>query len=375
MKKYFFAIYLMAFIACLSYGQVAVNTSGNSADNSAMLDVSSSNSGILIPRMTTNERDQIVNPAEGLIIFNMTSNAVNYYTGQVWYTINGMNLCSPEVTLEPVNEVSCPGDDVSFQTSAKGDGLIYRWQENQGGGFIDLSNGGVYNGVSSNILQLNNIPLSMDDFQYRCIIEGSCPPNDTANSVTLDVYAPLQITGNPSNATECEMMTALFMVSCTGTNLNYQWQEDNGSGFSNCYYSGYNSSTLNVDAYAYMNGFAYRCVITDHCSNTATSSSASLTVLPMLMITSQPSNQTVLAGNTATFSVSASGTIAYQWEVNSGSGYSPISNGINYSGVNTPTLTINNTPLSMDGNFYRCIIYGDCPPFDEASLPARLTVN
>ncbi|NVO21648.1 MAG: DUF1566 domain-containing protein [Bacteroidetes bacterium] len=51
------------------YSQVAINSEGSAPDNSAMLDIKSNTKGILVPRMTAAERDAIINPATGLMIF------------------------------------------------------------------------------------------------------------------------------------------------------------------------------------------------------------------------------------------------------------------------------------------------------------------
>lgn len=50
-------------------------------DASAILDVDAPthNKGLLIPRLTTTERDAIISPATGLLIYNTTTNAFNYY--------------------------------------------------------------------------------------------------------------------------------------------------------------------------------------------------------------------------------------------------------------------------------------------------------
>jgi hypothetical protein len=53
----------------LLFSQVAVNTDGNAPDSSAMLDVRSSSKGFLPPRMTLDQRNAILNPAEGLIVY------------------------------------------------------------------------------------------------------------------------------------------------------------------------------------------------------------------------------------------------------------------------------------------------------------------
>ncbi|MBI4946601.1 MAG: hypothetical protein HY840_09390 [Bacteroidetes bacterium] len=60
------------------FAQAAINTTNNPADNSAMLDVSATDRGVLIPRMTQTERNAIVNPANSLLIYQ-TNNSPGYY--------------------------------------------------------------------------------------------------------------------------------------------------------------------------------------------------------------------------------------------------------------------------------------------------------
>ncbi|MBM3921837.1 MAG: hypothetical protein FJ340_01370 [Sphingomonadales bacterium] len=48
-------------------------------DTKAALDISSNSKGLLIPRMTTTQRDAITSPTEGLIIFNSTSKNIEVY--------------------------------------------------------------------------------------------------------------------------------------------------------------------------------------------------------------------------------------------------------------------------------------------------------
>lgn len=63
---------LLIFVVVSSKGysqNISINTNGAIPDNSAMLDVSSTNSGLLIPRMTAAQRLAITNPANGLMVF------------------------------------------------------------------------------------------------------------------------------------------------------------------------------------------------------------------------------------------------------------------------------------------------------------------
>ena len=93
------------------------------------------------------------------------------------------------------------------------------------------------------------------------------------------------------------------------------------------------------------------------------------------VITDQPDNSTVKAGQTATFTVAAtgSGTVTYQWQVNTGSGWGNVSNGGPYSGATTATLSVV-TARSMTGYQYRCNVSDD-DAGPVASSAATLTVQ
>jgi hypothetical protein len=73
-------LFASLFISGVSIAQsVGINTTGATADPSAMLDISSSSKGVLVPRMLMSERDAIVNPATGLLIYQTDSNPGFYY--------------------------------------------------------------------------------------------------------------------------------------------------------------------------------------------------------------------------------------------------------------------------------------------------------
>lgn len=56
----------------------------SSADPSATLELKSTIRGLLLPRMTTAQRDLITSPKAGLVIYNSTTNVVDFYNGTVW---------------------------------------------------------------------------------------------------------------------------------------------------------------------------------------------------------------------------------------------------------------------------------------------------
>jgi hypothetical protein len=77
----------------VSYAQVGVNTTNLSPDGSAMLDVASTTRGFLTPRMTTAQRNAVVSPANGLLVYNTTtSNFSVFKAGTGWIDIVSVNL-------------------------------------------------------------------------------------------------------------------------------------------------------------------------------------------------------------------------------------------------------------------------------------------
>ena len=73
-------LFLLAFfigISGISNAQLGINN--QNPHESSLMDMYSSSKGILTPRMTTQKRDSIVLPAQGLLIYNTTSSIFNYY--------------------------------------------------------------------------------------------------------------------------------------------------------------------------------------------------------------------------------------------------------------------------------------------------------
>ncbi|PAM94091.1 hypothetical protein B4N84_13490 [Flavobacterium sp. IR1] len=58
---------------------------------SAILELSSKEKGLLLPRLTDAERNAIKQPALGLVIFNTEKNCIEIYVGSVWHNLCGDN--------------------------------------------------------------------------------------------------------------------------------------------------------------------------------------------------------------------------------------------------------------------------------------------
>ncbi|HLO45837.1 MAG TPA: glycine-rich protein [Leadbetterella sp.] len=100
----------------------------------------------------------------------------------------------------------------------------------------------------------------------------------------------------------------------------------------------------------------YTVTVTDANGCSATASTV-VTFTNNLQITQHPQNVSICQGNNATFTVQANlPGVTYQWEVNSGSGFSPISASAVYSGQNSATLSLAFPALAYNNYKYRCII-------------------
>ena len=67
--------------------QVAINNSNTDPDASAMLDISSTDKGILVPRMDSTGRKAIASPADGLMVYDSTTLTFWYYDNSQWNEI------------------------------------------------------------------------------------------------------------------------------------------------------------------------------------------------------------------------------------------------------------------------------------------------
>ncbi len=78
---------LMLLTTTSFYAQVGISSDGSVPDNSAMLDIKSTESGLLIPRMQVVDRDAINSPATGLTVYVIDDNTFYYYNGTTWMPI------------------------------------------------------------------------------------------------------------------------------------------------------------------------------------------------------------------------------------------------------------------------------------------------
>ena len=86
----FGSLFLFAIIFCslTSHAQVGIGTTN--PDASSMLDITSTSKGLLVPRMTTAQRNAITTPSNSLLVYDTTLKSFYYYdsTTSSWVSIN-----------------------------------------------------------------------------------------------------------------------------------------------------------------------------------------------------------------------------------------------------------------------------------------------
>ncbi|MEK7224331.1 MAG: hypothetical protein AAB221_01450 [Bacteroidota bacterium] len=141
----------LLFVAATTQAQVAIGIASPAA--SAMLDVTSTSKGMLIPRMTTTNRTAIASPATGLQVYDTDLNQFYFYNGTAWTAFaNNTNYW----TLLSGNIYNNTGTNVGIGTTTPGDKLEVN-------GNIRLSGTGTILAAPSTTGSANSITLRAGD--------------------------------------------------------------------------------------------------------------------------------------------------------------------------------------------------------------------
>ena len=159
----FFTIVFILFGSMSIFAQgVAINTDGSAANNSAILDASSNSKGVLIPRMTLAERDNIASPSTELLIYQ-TDNTPGFYfyNGTAWVVVG-----DGATSINSLYDGKTGGHSVFLgNNSGTVDDGSDNWNTGIGEGVLPVNTAGSYNtvvgdrGMQSNETGWNNTAI------------------------------------------------------------------------------------------------------------------------------------------------------------------------------------------------------------------------
>ena len=92
MKRTLSLLVFAGLMCACADAQVAVNADGSLPNASAMLDVQSTNKGVLVSRMSSAQRTSIGSPADGLLVYDTDTKTFWYRKNLVWTELNGLTL-------------------------------------------------------------------------------------------------------------------------------------------------------------------------------------------------------------------------------------------------------------------------------------------
>jgi hypothetical protein len=212
---------------------------------------------------------------------------------------------------------------------------------------------------------------------YKVTLTTSGPhPTPAMQEFTLTVNEAPAVTTQPTDRTVNAGQTASFSASATGYPLpTVQWQQlGTATGAVWQDIPGATSTLYDVTAQGSLNGCQYRAAFSNGVGDPVYSDAALLTVLSGVTapaITQQPTDQTVLFGQTATFTAAASGnpapTVRWQLSTDRGRHWNDI------RGAISPSYTTAATTPGMSGHLYRALFRSSAG--SATSDAAKLTVN
>ena len=264
----------------------------------------------------------------------------------------GQVTTAPRITTSPTNHTVTAGQTATFTVVATGTApLSYQWQKNG----VNIS------GATGASYTTPGTTTSESGSRFAVVVKNTRGTvTSAAATLTVNAVAP-RITTSPANRTVTAGQTATFTVVATGTApLSCQWQKNgvNISGATGASYTTPGTTTSESGS-----RFA---VVVKNTRGTVTSAAATLTVNAVApRITTSPTNHTVTAGQTATFTVVATGTapLSYQWQ----------KNGVNISGATGASYTTPGTTTSESGSRFAVVVKNTRGTVTSAA--ATLTVN
>ena len=213
------------------------------------------------------------------------------------------------ITTQPTSKTVTLGESVTLSLKATGEGLTYQWYyKKKGASSFTLWSG------RTHAIETVTPNATWDGIQLYCIVKDGSGNTKQSNTITVTVKTVPVITTQPTNKTVNLGDSLTLSLKATGEGLTYQWyfRKKGQSDFS--VWNGHTKATETCTPNATWDGIQLYCVVRNSAGNTTKSNTITVTVKIVPVITTQPTNQTVTAGNSITLSLKASGTgLTYQW--------------------------------------------------------------
>ncbi|MCW3104780.1 MAG: hypothetical protein JWO09_3220 [Bacteroidetes bacterium] len=175
----------------------------------------------------------------------------------------------------------------------------------------------------------------------------------------------------PVDQSVCSGSSVSFTVTASGVGLSYQWRKGSVNLIDGGNISGATTATLTINPATVLDtAYNYNVIVSGASAPNDTSVNVALTIGDTAVITSEPVGQLACLGDSASFSVTASGTgLTYQWR----KGIVNLIDGGNISGATTSTLSINPVTIADTASNYNVIVSGGCA--NDTSVNAFLQIG
>ncbi|NTW31295.1 MAG: fibronectin type III domain-containing protein [Bacteroidetes bacterium] len=321
-------------------GGAAINTTGTAADNSAILDVSSTTQGVLMPRMTTAQINTIASPAIGLIIYNTDCNLFVYWNGNAWIASGNIGSVASPGTITG-NATPCQNaTGVSYSISIVSGATGYNWTVPAGASIIS--------GQGTVSITVNYATTNGN----VCVTAGNTCGTSIASCLAISLIAPASIpTANTANEINCSSFSANW-TSASGANT-YFIDVATDEGFASLVINDQNVGNFTTYSVTGLNcntTYYYRIRGGASCGNSPNSNTITLnTTAPSIPVTNTASGITK-----SSFSANWASTNCatnYYIDVSSNNSFSSFVSGYNNLNV-ANVLTYNITGLTCNTTYY-----------------------
>ena len=327
------------------------------------------NGGIVSGATTSSLTLTGVTPSWALNYRVIISNAAGSVTSSPAATLTV--TVPPAITTQPSSQTVNQGANASFSVVAAGTApLSYQWQTNN----VNVGNGGIVAGATTSSLTLTGVTPSWA-LNYRVIISNAAGSVTSSPAATLTVIVPPTITTQPSSQTVNQGANVSFTVVATGSApLTYQWQTNGVNVGNGGIVAGATTSSLTLTGVTATWALNYQVIVANAAGSVTSSPAATLTVNVPPTITTQPASQSAYLGQNTSFNVVATGTapLTYQWQANSGTGFTNVVNGGPVSGATSSTLAITGVTTNWALTYEVVVANGGG---SVTSSPATLTIS